>query len=81
MDGPEGSLEVVSDTINTAVSYPQDPLALYTRQVEAFNHAIQHNEEPSAAGRDGLYVVQVTRAMIESASSGRAVKIEPLAVR
>src|SRR6266700_5294734 len=76
----QGSLEVVSDTVNTEVSYPQDPLALYPRQVEAFTHAIQHTAQPSASGRDGLHVVQVTLAMIESASTGRAVKIEPLAV-
>jgi 1,5-anhydro-D-fructose reductase (1,5-anhydro-D-mannitol-forming) len=60
-----GALEVVSATVNTTVVYPQDPLALYTRQVEAFNQAIQHDDEPSASGRDGLHVVQVTRAMIE----------------
>ena len=75
-----GALEVVSETVNTTVAYPEDQLALYTRQVEAFNHAIQHDEEPSASGRDGLHVVQVTMAMIESASTGRTVKIAPLAV-
>ena len=75
-----GTLEVVSETVHTTVAYPEDPLALYTRQVEAFNRAIQHDEEPSASGRDGLHVVQVTRAMIESASTGRTVKIAPLAV-
>jgi len=75
-----GALEVVSETGNTTVAYSEDPLALYTRQVEAFNQAIQHDEEPSASGRDGLHVVQVTRAMIESASTGRTVKIAPLSV-
>jgi 1,5-anhydro-D-fructose reductase (1,5-anhydro-D-mannitol-forming) len=76
----QGSLEVVSDTVNTTVPYPQDALALYTRQVEAFNEAIQHDTEPIASGLDGLRVVQATVAMIESASTGRAVKIEPLTV-
>ena len=75
-----GALEVVSETVKTTVTYPEDPLALYTRQVEAFTHAIQHDEEPSASGRDGLHVVQVTQAMIESASTGRTVQIAPLAV-
>jgi len=75
-----GALEVVSATVNTTVAYPQEQLALYTRQVEAFNHAIQHDEEPIASGRDGLHVVQVTMAMIASASTGRTVKIKPLAV-
>jgi 1,5-anhydro-D-fructose reductase (1,5-anhydro-D-mannitol-forming) len=76
----QGSLEVVSDTVNTTVSYPQDALALYTRQVEAFNQAIQHDAELSASGLDGLRAVQVTVAMVESAATGRAVQIAPLAV-
>ena len=77
----QGSLEVVSDTVQTTRSYPPDPLALYTRQVEAFNYAIQHDTEPIASGLDGLRVVQATVAMVESASTGRAVKIAPLAVK
>ena len=76
----QGSLEVVSDTVNATASYPQDALALYKRQVEAFNEAIQHDAEPIASGLDGLRVVQVTVAMVESASTGRAVKIAPLSV-
>ena len=41
----QGSLDVVSDTVQTTVAYQADPLALYTRQVEAFNEAIQHDKE------------------------------------
>jgi 1,5-anhydro-D-fructose reductase (1,5-anhydro-D-mannitol-forming) len=74
----QGSLEVVSDTVNTTMAYPQDPLSLYKLQVEAFNHAIQHNEEPIASGLDGLRAVQITEATIESASRGRTIKLEPL---
>jgi 1,5-anhydro-D-fructose reductase (1,5-anhydro-D-mannitol-forming) len=76
----QGSLEVVSDTVQTAMTYEQDTLALYMRQIEAFNQAIQQQESPIASGLDGLRAVQVTEAMIESASTGRAVKIAPLAV-
>jgi predicted dehydrogenase len=76
----QGSLEVVSDTVNTTVAYQQDPVALYTRQVEAFNHTIQHNEEPTASGLDGLKAVQITEAVIESASRGRTVTLEPLTI-
>jgi 1,5-anhydro-D-fructose reductase (1,5-anhydro-D-mannitol-forming) len=75
-----GALEVVSEMGKTTVTYPEEPLALYTRQVEAFNRAIQHDEEPSASGRDGLHVVQVTQAMIASAATGRTVKLEPLSI-
>jgi len=74
----QGSLDVVSDTVQTTVAYPTEPLALYTRQIEAFNAAIQHDEEPAASGLDGLRAVQATVAMIESAATGRAVKIAPL---
>jgi 1,5-anhydro-D-fructose reductase (1,5-anhydro-D-mannitol-forming) len=76
----QGSLEVVSDTVTTTMTYQQEHLTLYRRQVEAFNHAIQHDKEPIASGRDGLHVAQATSAMIESASTGRAVKIAPLSV-
>jgi 1,5-anhydro-D-fructose reductase (1,5-anhydro-D-mannitol-forming) len=76
----QGSLEVVSETVQTTMAYEQDTLALYTRQVEAFNWAIQHNEEPTASGLDGLRVVQVTEAIIESAARGRTVKLEPLTI-
>lgn len=74
----QGSLDVVSDTVNTRVTYDRDPLGATRRQVEAFNRAIQRDEEPSASGLDGLRVVQVTVAMIESATKGRTVKVEPL---
>ena len=43
----QGSLEVVSETVQTRRIYAQDPLGLYTRQVEAFNRAIQQQEAPT----------------------------------
>ena len=73
-----GDLEVASESVNTVVSYQPDPLALFTWQAEAFNRAIQQDEEPPASGIDGLRVVQVTVGMIESASGGTTVKLEPL---
>ena len=75
-----GGLEVSSETVNTTESYGPDALALFTWQTEAFNRAIQRNEDPLASGIDGLKTVQVTVAMIESASTGRTVKLEPLPV-
>ena len=76
----DGDLEVTSETVNTTVSYEPDPLALFTWQTEAFNRAIQMDENPPASGIDGLKVVQVTVAMIESASTGRTVKLESLPI-
>ena len=73
-----GRLEVASESVNMSESYEQDLLALYRLQAEAFSRAIQRDEEFHASGEDGLLVVQVTTAVIESASSGRAVRIEPI---
>ncbi len=40
----------------------------------------QEDRDPAASGIDGLKVVQVTVGMVESASTGRTVKLEPLPV-
>jgi predicted dehydrogenase len=53
-------------------------LTLYKLQTEAFNRAIERGEEFHASGEEGLLVVQVTSAIIESASAGRTVKIESI---
>ena len=76
----DGTLEVVSETMNATVPYEPDPLALFQWQAESFNQAIQKDQEPRASGLDGLKSVQVTRAMIESAATGRTIKLEPLPV-
>lgn len=73
-----GELDVVSETVNTSESYERDMLTLYRHQTEAFNRSIQSDEEFHASGLDGLRTVQVTRAIIESATTGRSVKIEPI---
>jgi predicted dehydrogenase len=72
-----GKLEVVSDAVNTEDSYEGDLLSLYRLQIKAFQRAIERDEEFDASGMDGLRVVQAASAAIESASTGRAVKIEP----
>lgn len=71
-----GEIEVVSETVNISESYKRDLLALYRNEIEAFNRAIVNNEIFHASGEDGLHSVQVIRGIIESASSGRTVKIE-----
>jgi predicted dehydrogenase len=73
-----GKLEVISNPINMEESYEGDLLSLYKLQIEAFSRAIQGDEEFEASGIDGLRAVQVVSAIIESASTGRAIKIEPL---
>ncbi len=73
-----GELEVVSDGINMEDSYKGDLLSLYRFQIQAFQRAVQQGEEFDASGMDGVRAGQVASAIIESASTGRAIKIEPL---
>ena len=70
----QGVLDVTTDALNEAQDYSSDPLALYVRQVEAFNHAVASGAEPVASGWDGLKVAEVTLAMVESARTGRKVR-------
>ena len=73
-----GKLEVISDSVNMEESYQGDLLSSYTLQIEAFRRAVEQDEEFGASGVDGLRAVQAASAIIESASTGRAVKIEPV---
>ncbi len=75
-----GSLEVTSETGNSAVTYAPDPLALAKWQIEGFNKAIAQDEEPRASGLDGLRSVQITEAMIESARTRRTVSVDPISI-
>ena len=75
-----GSLEIASDSLDLSESYEDDLITLYRLQTESFNMAVENDEEFHASGEDGLSSVQVTLAIIESASTGRAVKIEPVTV-
>jgi 1,5-anhydro-D-fructose reductase (1,5-anhydro-D-mannitol-forming) len=74
----KGGLEVTSDSVNMEEPYTGDLLSLYQLEIEAFQRAVQRNEEFEASGMDGLRAVQAASAIIESASTGRAVKIEAL---
>ena len=71
-------MQVSSDTVNGTVSYEPDNLAHFQREIEDFNRAIEQNGQPAATGTDGLKVVQVTVAMLESAAAGKTVRLEPV---
>ena len=73
-----GKLEVISDPVNMEQSYEGDLLSLYKLEIEAFRRALRQDEEFEASGMDGVCAVQVASAIIESASTGRTIKIEPL---
>ena len=76
----KGDIEVVSDTVNRTESYPEDYLGNFIAQTEDFQQAVAQDRDPSATGLDGLRVVETTLAAIESARTGRVVKIEAAAV-
>jgi 1,5-anhydro-D-fructose reductase (1,5-anhydro-D-mannitol-forming) len=75
-----GKLEVISSIVDFEEPYERNLLTLYKLQVEAFNRAVQKDEDFDASGTDGLRIVQIASAIIESASTGRSVKIEPVHV-
>ena len=74
----QGELRVSSETVNTTVAYRPDIVYLVKRNIEDFQRAIAEDREPAASGAHGLKLVQMTEGMIESAKTGRTVKLEPL---
>ena len=76
----QGRVEVVSDALSRTAVYPADYLANFIAEIEDFQQAVEQGREPVATGLDGLRVVEVTLAMIESAKTGRTVKIDAVQV-
>ena len=76
----EGELRVSSETVNTNAAYERDAVVLVARKIEDFGRAMAQGRDPAASGTDGLRAVQVTAGMVESAKTGRTVKLDPLPV-
>jgi 1,5-anhydro-D-fructose reductase (1,5-anhydro-D-mannitol-forming) len=74
-----GRFEVASDTVNETAEYPEALLPNYVAEIEDFQRAVSTGGQPAATGVDGLRVVEVTLAMIESARTRRSVRIERVA--
>ena len=74
----QGELRVSSKTVNTTVAYEPDFVYLVARNVEDFQRAVIEDRDPAASGAHGLKLVQLTEGMVESAKTGRTVKLEPL---
>jgi 1,5-anhydro-D-fructose reductase (1,5-anhydro-D-mannitol-forming) len=70
-----GSLEISTSHVSTRITYQGcDP---YRAEIEAFNRSIVENVEPNASGMDGVNVVRITEALLDSARTGRAVALTP----
>jgi predicted dehydrogenase len=54
----------------------EDGFSVLRAEIEDFQRAVATGGQPAATGLDGLRVVEVTLAMIESARTRRSVKIE-----
>ena len=74
------ALNATPDAELVAVYSRDQGRADFIDELADFHCAIREDRAPAATGLDGLRVVQVTLAMIESARDGRTVKIEPLTV-
>jgi len=72
-----GRFEISSESLDLNESYDRDYLLLYRKEIEAFNRAVENNEPFQASGEDGLHCVRVLGAIVESARTGRTVRIEP----
>jgi 1,5-anhydro-D-fructose reductase (1,5-anhydro-D-mannitol-forming) len=87
--GSEGSLiaknvmtqkPVGSVTLRTAKGEEElsfDREDLYARSLRQFHAAIRGDGQPSATGEDGIWSLTAAEAALQSASSGKAVKIDP----
>ena len=76
----QGSLEIVSETVNESSDYAGEYLGNFVAEIQDFRRAVEEDREPAATGVDGLRVVEVTLAMVQSARTGRTVRIDPVAV-
>jgi glucose-fructose oxidoreductase len=54
-----------------------DKVDQFGGEVEYFSHCILENREPEPSGQEGLADIRIVHALLESARSGRPVKLEP----
>jgi predicted dehydrogenase len=60
-----------------AIDGPQPFSTALTLQFEDFVHCIREGGEPEVGAREAIAALRVSRAVLESASSGRAVELPP----
>ncbi len=71
-----GAAEVVSETVNKTESWEYDYLANFVAELSDFHAALKEDREPAATGVDGLRSTEINSAVIQSAKTGRVVKIQ-----
>ena len=76
----QGRVEILSDTVNQTEIYPSNYLANFVAEIQDFQESVQEGRDQVASGIDGLPVVEATLAMIESATTGRTIKINPVTI-
>ncbi len=70
---PTGTLRVVTETSCTEAGYQGTDL--YQEEIQAFNRSVRQGTLPNASGLDGLRVVRITEALMESARLGQTISI------
>ncbi len=58
---------------------PLDDEGLYVRALRQFHAAVRGEGQPAAGGRDGVWSLATALAALESAKTGRAVRVAPVA--
>jgi 1,5-anhydro-D-fructose reductase (1,5-anhydro-D-mannitol-forming) len=72
---PVGSVLLRTATGEEQLSFDREDL--YARSLRQFHAAIRDEGQPSATGEDGVWSLTAAEAALQSASSGKAVKIDP----
>lgn len=72
---PVGSVVLRNARGEEELSFDREDL--YVRSVRTFHAAIRGEREPAATGEDGVWSLACAEAALESARTGRTVKIEP----
>ncbi len=71
-----GRAEIVSAADNRTESWEYDYLANFVAELEDFHDALKSDRAPAATGEDGLAAARITAAAIESAKTGRTVRLD-----
>ena len=71
-----GQAELVSASVGEQKAYEYDYLANFVAELNDFRDALESDRDPSATGEDGLKATQITAAAIESAKTGKVVRVQ-----